>query len=141
MALELFEQVAEMQQQEEAHATPTTIGPARPHQKQPSAANPAPLDADKVLDAIVVPISGGGMTSGIAIATKALHPSTLIVAAEPVGANGVADVHACKAANELLTNLDKTQTIADGLQVRARQRHARSAAPLALGKRESRQAG
>lgn len=141
MALELFEQVAEMQQQEEAHATPTTIGPSRPHQKQPSAANPAPLDADKVLDAIVVPISGGGMTSGIAIATKALHPSTLIVAAEPVGANGVADVHACKAANELLTNLDKTQTIADGLQVRARRRHARSAAPLALGKRESRQAG
>ena len=28
------------------------------------------------LDAILVPISGGGMTSGIAIATKALSPKT-----------------------------------------------------------------
>ena len=37
------------------------------------------------LDAILVPISGGGMTSGIAIATKHLRPSTKVFAVEPKG--------------------------------------------------------
>ena len=37
------------------------------------------------LDAIVVPVSGGGLISGISIAAKALKPSIVIIAAEPVG--------------------------------------------------------
>ena len=38
------------------------------------------------LDAIVVPISGGGMCSGVAIVAKALQPGIRIIAAEPRGA-------------------------------------------------------
>lgn len=37
------------------------------------------------LDAIVVPVSGGGMVSGVATAAKGLRPGVLIVAAEPTG--------------------------------------------------------
>lgn len=37
------------------------------------------------LDAIVVPVSGGGMISGIAVAAKQLQPDIKIYAAEPVG--------------------------------------------------------
>lgn len=37
------------------------------------------------LDAIVVPVSGGGMISGVATAAKALRPDITIVAAEPTG--------------------------------------------------------
>lgn len=71
------------------------------------------------LDAIVVPISGGGMTSGIALAVKALSPDTLIIAAEPVGEGGSeADVLASKAAGRLVDDLPKPQTIADGLCAR-----------------------
>ena len=35
------------------------------------------------LDAILVPISGGGMCSGIALAAKKINPSTKIIAIEP----------------------------------------------------------
>jgi len=45
------------------------------------------------LDAIVVPVSGGGMISGIAVASKTLQPEGLaVVAAEPSGANNMPDV-------------------------------------------------
>ncbi|KAJ1641097.1 tryptophan synthase beta subunit-like PLP-dependent enzyme [Pavlovales sp. CCMP2436] len=37
------------------------------------------------LDAILVPISGGGMAAGVAIATRALSPSTRVIAVEPMG--------------------------------------------------------
>ncbi len=37
------------------------------------------------LDAIVVPVSGGGRISGIAIAAKAVKPDITILAAEPTG--------------------------------------------------------
>eukprot|EP00878_Enallax_costatus_P028912 GHUV01031276.1.p1 GENE.GHUV01031276.1~~GHUV01031276.1.p1 ORF type:complete len:265 (+),score=81.39 GHUV01031276.1:165-959(+) len=68
------------------------------------------------LDVIVVPVSGGGMLSGIAIAAKAIKPDILIIAAEPSGSNDAADVAAAKAAGELVTDLPKPVTIADGLQ-------------------------
>ena len=54
------------------------------------------------LDAIVVPISGGGMISGIAVTAKALKPSIKIIAAEPTGRNDAADVAASKAAGRLV---------------------------------------
>ena len=42
------------------------------------------------LDAIVVPVSGGGMLSGICIAAKALKPDIKIYAAEPLNADDCA---------------------------------------------------
>ena len=35
------------------------------------------------LDAIVVPVSGGGMSSGIALATKAMNPSCKVILTAP----------------------------------------------------------
>ena len=69
------------------------------------------------LQAIVVPVSGGGMLSGIAVAAKALEPGIRIIAAEPVGLNDAADVALCMAAGELV-EVPRTRTIADGLQAR-----------------------
>lgn len=68
------------------------------------------------LDVLVVPVSGGGMLSGITLAAKALKPSIIIIAAEPAGVNDAADVAASKAAGQLVTDLPKPVTIADGLQ-------------------------
>mmetsp|Transcript_67131 Transcript_67131/g.212483 ORF Transcript_67131/g.212483 Transcript_67131/m.212483 type:complete len:316 (-) Transcript_67131:337-1284(-) len=70
------------------------------------------------LEAIVVPVSGGGMISGIATAAKALDPSIRIIAAEPGGRNDAADVAASKAAGELVSSLPHPDTIADGLKGR-----------------------
>jgi len=69
------------------------------------------------LDAIIVPVSGGGMISGIAVAAKSLNPSIKIIAAEPCGKNNAADVAASKAAGELVPCV-KPDTICDGLQAR-----------------------
>ena len=70
------------------------------------------------LDAIVAPVSGGGLVSGIAIAAKAVKPEIKIIAAEPCGSNNAADVAACKIA-EKLVECPKPVTIADGLQGKA----------------------
>lgn len=69
------------------------------------------------LDAIIVPVSGGGLISGIAIAARALQPNIVIIAAEPTGENDAADVAASKAAGKLVPRA-KPVTIADGLQGR-----------------------
>ena len=37
------------------------------------------------LDALIVPVSGGGMISGMAVAAKGLKPGIAIIAAEPIG--------------------------------------------------------
>ena len=42
------------------------------------------------MDAIVVPVGGGGMVSGICIAAKALKPDIKIYAAEPLNADDCA---------------------------------------------------
>ena len=42
------------------------------------------------LDAIVVPVGGGGMLSGICIAAKGIKPSIRIFAAEPLNADDCA---------------------------------------------------
>jgi threonine dehydratase len=84
-------------------------------------------------DVVVVPISGGGLISGVATAIKGVSPSTIVVkslsrrfclsaevihdgmqvGAEPVGAN---DCTLSKAAGRL-TRLDATDTICDGLRL------------------------
>jgi serine racemase len=70
------------------------------------------------LDMIVIPLGGGGMTSGIAIAAKAIKPSIIIVCAEPSGAN---DGFLSKSLNRCVTPSDPAynapSTIADGLRM------------------------
>ncbi|HRQ76339.1 MAG TPA: pyridoxal-phosphate dependent enzyme [Phycisphaerales bacterium] len=63
------------------------------------------------LDAIIVPVGGGGMTSGIALAAKSLDPSIRIIAAEPLGADDVA--RSLRAG--VLIEQTSPNTIADGL--------------------------
>ena len=48
------------------------------------------------MDAIVVPVGGGGMLSGICIAAKALKPDIKIYAAEPLDADDCARSFAAK---------------------------------------------
>ena len=69
------------------------------------------------LDAIIVPVSGGGMISGIAVAAAALRPGIKVIAAEPTGRNAAADVAASKAAGRPVA-LPKPATICDGLEAR-----------------------
>ncbi|KAF2073786.1 hypothetical protein CYY_004920 [Polysphondylium violaceum] len=45
------------------------------------------LDQVPQLDAIVCPVGGGGLLSGICIAAKGINPNITIIAAEPEGAN------------------------------------------------------
>jgi len=70
------------------------------------------LDECPQLDAIVVPLGGGGLISGIAIAAKALKPSIRIIGAEPELAG---DAAASKAAGAIQPAMKPT-TIADGLR-------------------------
>lgn len=65
-------------------------------------------------DYILVPIGGGGLISGIAMAAKAINPSIKVIGIEPDGAN------AMKASIEQdrLIFLDKVETIADGVAVK-----------------------
>eukprot|EP01041_Mallomonas_annulata_P005353 gene5353-10702_t len=65
------------------------------------------------LDAIIVPISGGGMCSGIAIAAKSINPNIKIIGAEPVAAN---DAYKSKQAGYIIENENTPNTIADGLR-------------------------
>jgi threonine dehydratase len=60
------------------------------------------------LDAIVVPIGGGGLTSGITVAAKALRPGIRIIAAEPLAAD---DASRSKAAGELLPHASPPVTV------------------------------
>lgn len=65
-------------------------------------------------DAIVVPIGGGGLISGIAIAARALKPDITIIGVQAAGA---ASSRASLDAGELLT-LPAITTIADGIAVK-----------------------
>ncbi|MCE2881147.1 MAG: pyridoxal-phosphate dependent enzyme [Planctomycetaceae bacterium] len=70
------------------------------------------LDECPHLDAIVVPLGGGGLISGIAIAAKALKPSIRIIGAEPELAG---DAAASKREGSIQPPM-KPVTIADGLR-------------------------
>jgi hypothetical protein len=71
------------------------------------------------LDAVIVPVSGGGMISGIALAVKALNPNCLVLAAEPGGEMGNrADCYESKRVNEVQMDMPPPVTIADGLRAR-----------------------
>lgn len=66
------------------------------------------------IDTIVVPVGGGGLISGIAIAAKALKPSVRIIGVTAKGAPAMHDSFFAK------TPIDSTsvRTIADGIAVR-----------------------
>lgn len=64
------------------------------------------------IDTIIIPVSGGGLISGVALAAKSINPAIRILAAEPKGAD---DAARSKAAGSIVT-LPETKTIADGLR-------------------------
>jgi threonine dehydratase len=63
------------------------------------------------LSAVFVPVGGGGLVAGVAVATKALTPGVRVIGVEPSGAACMA---ASMAAGHLVT-LSRTASIADGL--------------------------
>jgi threonine dehydratase/serine racemase len=69
------------------------------------------LDQVPDLDAVVVPLGGGGLLSGIALATRELKPGLPVYGAEPLGAD---DAYRSRAAGRLILQTDPN-TIADGL--------------------------
>jgi threonine dehydratase len=70
------------------------------------------LDQQPDLEAVVVPVGGGGLISGIATAIKAHRPDVRVVGAEPEGG---ADAKASLETGKLVT-LGHVETVADGLR-------------------------
>ncbi len=71
------------------------------------------LDQVNNLDALLVPVGGGGLISGVALAARGLNPRLRIFAAEPRGAD---DAYRSKAENRYIPSVDP-RTVADGLLV------------------------
>jgi threonine dehydratase/serine racemase len=65
------------------------------------------------LDAVIAPVGGGGLISGVCIATQGVNSNVRVFAAEPLGAD---DAARSKAAGKLILQTGP-QTIADGLLV------------------------
>jgi threonine dehydratase len=63
------------------------------------------------LDAIIVPVGGGGLVAGVALAAKAIHPQVKIYGAEPATS---ATMSAALAAGQIV-EITEEATIADGL--------------------------
>jgi threonine dehydratase len=66
------------------------------------------------LDAVLVPVGGGGLISGVAVAVKALCPDVKIIGVE---AEALPCMQAAVDAGELVT-LDAASTLADGIAVK-----------------------
>src|SRR5204862_6392408 len=64
------------------------------------------------VEALIVPVSGGGLISGVAVAAKGIRPGLRVIGVEPEGA---ADARASLRAGGLTTN-PHPQTVADGLR-------------------------
>lgn len=72
------------------------------------------IDDCKDVDAILVPIGGGGFASGVALAAKLVNPHVKVIGVEPAGA---ACMKAAFKANEV-TTLPAVDTVADGCAVK-----------------------
>jgi threonine dehydratase len=70
------------------------------------------LEAVPHLESILVPIGGGGLISGVALAVKALRPQVRVIGVEPAGA---ADAQASRRIGQVV-EWDSVETIADGLR-------------------------
>ena len=66
------------------------------------------------IDAIIVPVGGGGLISGIAYAVKQIRPSIKIYGVQSAGAAGMYS----SVKNGKIECLDKVQTVADGIAVK-----------------------
>lgn len=64
------------------------------------------------IDAIIVPIGGGGLIAGVLTAIKEVRPDIKVIGVEPALAN---DTYLSLEANERI-QVDGTKTIADGLR-------------------------
>lgn len=72
------------------------------------------LEQEPEIDAILVPVGGGGLIAGIATAVKALRPSVAVYGVE---ARGASCMRTSLDAKELVT-LARVSTIADGIAVK-----------------------
>ena len=72
------------------------------------------IDALKDVDAILVPIGGGGFASGVALATKLVNPGVKVIGVEPENA---ACMKAALDAGKIIT-LKSSDTVADGCAVK-----------------------
>lgn len=72
------------------------------------------LDQLEDVDAVVVPIGGGGLISGVAYAIKQLNPKVKVYGVQAAGAAGMFESHN---AGKLVT-LDSAATFADGIAVK-----------------------
>jgi len=66
------------------------------------------------LDAVIVPIGGGGLISGIAFAVKSLNPNIKVYGVQAAGAPSMYE--SCKKGEQI--TLDGVNTIADGIAVK-----------------------
>jgi len=66
------------------------------------------------LDAVIVPIGGGGLISGVAFAIKALQPNVKVYGVQAAGAPSM--LNSIK--NKKIERLDSVSTIADGIAVK-----------------------
>ena len=66
------------------------------------------------LDALIIPVGGGGLISGMSVASKALRPSCKIIGVSALGAPALKESYDAKKAIDSLS----VRTIADGIAVR-----------------------
>lgn len=72
------------------------------------------LDELGDVDAVIVPVGGGGLISGVACAIKQLKPSVMVYGVQAEGAASMATSLAC----QKIERLDSVSTIADGIAVK-----------------------
>ena len=72
------------------------------------------LDQMKDLDAVIVPIGGGGLISGVAFAIKSLNPKIKVYGIQSSGAPSMAN----SIQNNKIERLGSVSTIADGIAVK-----------------------
>ena len=72
------------------------------------------LEEVKDLDAVIVPVGGGGLISGMSVAAKALKPDMKVIAASAQGAPAMKNSYDAKKPLDTLS----VRTIADGIAVR-----------------------
>ena len=72
------------------------------------------LEEQKDIDAMVIPVGGGGLIAGMAVAIKALSKNTKIIAVSSEGAPAMKNSYDSKIIQDTLT----VRTIADGIAVR-----------------------
>jgi threonine dehydratase len=70
-------------------------------------------DKEPPVDAVFVPVGGGGMLSGVVTAVRSLYPSVRVIAAEPSGAD---DCARSKREGRICDHETPPSTIADGLR-------------------------